>query len=631
MKTYSINVMVKGISNMGKVADSFKRNVNKMSRSVNDFNKIASDNKVAFDRLNSSVDRLGRTMAVGLVAAFGAATIAGAQFETSVADLSAITGIQGEALNKLSGNALKMSTVYGTSASQVAGATKLIASAKSELIAIDGALETVTENALVLSKAARLDLASSANALTSSLNQFNFGAEESVRVINVLAAGSKVGASEINETKDALVKAGVAMRLSNVSFEEGNALIQVLAKNGLKAGWAGTQLKTALLKLQAQADEFNPAVVGLSTALENLAAVNLSGQEAQKIFGLEALAAGQIMIENRELVKKWTSELTGTNIATEQAQVNMATLTERSKRLGAAVQVTLIKVFNKMEPVLSAIVGGLGRFVEAINNGNPVARIFAGVLMLATTALAGLIIQYQIFRAIRFTQLVWPAVKAILAFNKALILTATKGFMAAAASAWSFTAALLANPITWVVVGIVALVAAIVLAIKHWEEWGALLFAFMGPMGMVMNMFMNVRKHWEGISKAFKDGGILAGLKAIGRVIMDSLLMPVEQIFKLLAKLPGKLGNMAQKGLDSVQAAREYWTGGEAGVGVPIGEGLLSQTTPSGSLVPQGPQSLKVDMTIDSEGRPAIKEVKATNSLDFQADIGYTNALAGAY
>jgi hypothetical protein len=34
---------------------------------------------------------------------------------------------------------------------------------------------------------------------------------------------------------------------------------------------------------------------------------------------------------------------------------------------------------------------------------------------------------------------------------------------------WSFTSALLANPITWVVIGIIALIAIIVLLVKHWD------------------------------------------------------------------------------------------------------------------------------------------------------------------
>ncbi|WP_232282227.1 phage tail tape measure protein [Paenibacillus sp. oral taxon 786] len=50
------------------------------------------------------------------------------------------------------------------------------------------------------------------------------------------------------------------------------------------------------------------------------------------------------------------------------------------------------------------------------------------------------------------------------------ILTAVRAMPGLIASVWSFTAALLANPVTWIVVGIVALVAALILL---WQNWDA--------------------------------------------------------------------------------------------------------------------------------------------------------------
>lgn len=43
-------------------------------------------------------------------------------------------------------------------------------------------------------------------------------------------------------------------------------------------------------------------------------------------------------------------------------------------------------------------------------------------------------------------------------------------FSAAAAASWALTASLLANPITWIVLGVVALIASLVLVIKYWKE-----------------------------------------------------------------------------------------------------------------------------------------------------------------
>lgn len=53
---------------------------------------------------------------------------------------------------------------------------------------------------------------------------------------------------------------------------------------------------------------------------------------------------------------------------------------------------------------------------------------------------------------------------------KQAIMTAVKALPGLIASVWSFTAALLANPVTWIVIGIVALIAAIILLWKNWDS-----------------------------------------------------------------------------------------------------------------------------------------------------------------
>lgn len=48
--------------------------------------------------------------------------------------------------------------------------------------------------------------------------------------------------------------------------------------------------------------------------------------------------------------------------------------------------------------------------------------------------------------------------------------TLASGFWGAVTATWSFTTALLANPITWIVIAIIALIAAIVLMIMNWDK-----------------------------------------------------------------------------------------------------------------------------------------------------------------
>ncbi len=61
----------------------------------------------------------------------------------------------------------------------------------------------------------------------------------------------------------------------------------------------------------------------------------------------------------------------------------------------------------------------------------------------------------------------------VLAMGKSAVLTATTALPGIIAGTWAFTAALLANPMTWVVLGIMALIAAIVLCIVYWDDIAA--------------------------------------------------------------------------------------------------------------------------------------------------------------
>jgi hypothetical protein len=58
------------------------------------------------------------------------------------------------------------------------------------------------------------------------------------------------------------------------------------------------------------------------------------------------------------------------------------------------------------------------------------------------------------------------------------------------------------------------------------------------------------------IKKAFKEEGIIGGLKAIGRVILDVLLKPIQTVLGLLSNIPG-LSNLAAKGIASIQGIRD--------------------------------------------------------------------------
>lgn len=124
------------------------------------------------------------------------------------------------------------------------------------------------------------------------------------------------------------------------------------------------------------------------------------------------------------------------------------------------------------------------------------------------------------------------------------------------AAQWLLNVALNANPIGLIVLAIAGLVAIVAVSIKKYESWCATLLMLMGPVGWLINGIMALKRNWQSVSDAFSKGGILAGLKRIGIVLLDTILYPVQQLLKLLAKIPG-LSHLAGKGADKIADMRK--------------------------------------------------------------------------
>lgn len=121
---------------------------------------------------------------------------------------------------------------------------------------------------------------------------------------------------------------------------------------------------------------------------------------------------------------------------------------------------------------------------------------------------------------------------------------------------WNLNAAMTANPIGVIIVGIAALIALVTAIIIKYDEWGAAITFLLGPLGWVINLIMSFRRHWDSIVQAFQTDGIIGGLKRIGLVILDALLMPVQQLLELIAKIPGMKG-IAGGAADWIKGQRE--------------------------------------------------------------------------
>lgn len=380
------------IVDIGLSVDS--RQVDKGAEALGGLGKAAKKTQKASEKMSAAFK-------VGVVAAMAASVsvimkvvAAHREFTKSMSELSSITGATGKDLKFYREQALLLGSSTTFAASEVATAFKLVASAKPELLDSKEALASVTREVLTLAEASGLQLPEAAKALGGALNQFGAGAEEANRYINVLAAGSKYGASEINETAEAMKNVGAVASSVGLSFEETNAAIQALAAVSIKGSEAGTGLRSVLLKLSTQTrDKFNPEIVGLESALKNLRAAGLTTTEMSKIFGQESITAATALINQADSVGELTKKLTGTTTAMDQASVNMDNLDGDIKAMSSAWEGAALLLGNVFDPILRGLTQAatwLGKAMQTLAISLEDTIDLTGALIAVTAALATL-------------------------------------------------------------------------------------------------------------------------------------------------------------------------------------------------------------------------------------------------
>src|SRR5581483_712478 len=119
-------------------------------------------------------------------------------------------------------------------------------------------------------------------------------------------------------------------------------------------------------------------------------------------------------------------------------------------------------------------------FVGWLSHGSAGARALEIAVGIVTGGLIAFAVGMGIVKAISLAQMIIGWVGAFI--------TMIPTIWGAVAATWAWTAALLANPVTWIVLAIIALIAALVLLITHWSQvvaflrgvWGAIVSWLIG-------------------------------------------------------------------------------------------------------------------------------------------------------
>lgn len=337
----------------------------------------------------------------------------------------------------------------------------------------------------------------------------------------------------------------------------------------IRAIYEGVATGAAAMHLTAEQSTGAFLALGQMASKGTVQAEELRGQLGERIPGAFGIAARAMGVTEQALGKMMQKGEVVANdflpkFAEQMKKEFASAIPVASQSLPAAINRLQNKLFElrsnfgeDLNGSIKGVVTSLYNFASWMNK-NRALLISVGK---AALYVAGAIAIYKgvmfSLLAVQKLALFWQGVQLI-SINVLgdSFLTATVAQKLFAAAQWKVNAALAANPIGLIVAAVLALGFAVYKAIESYEKWGAVLLLIMGPIGLITNAIMALKNNWDSIVSAFRDGGIIAGLKRIGIVLLDTFLYPVQQLLGMLAKIPG-LGKLAGKGEKSLIEMRK--------------------------------------------------------------------------
>lgn len=488
------------LDKLSKEMDDGAKSADDLGKEVKDAGESAEDAKGGFTVFKAALaDIIANvvTNAISKLKELASETLSvGAAFDTSMANVSAISGATGEDLDALRKKAKEMGETTKFSASESADAMSYMAMAgwktQDMLDGISGVMN--------LAAASGADLATASDIVTDALTGFGKGADEAGRLADIMAAASanaNTNVELLGETFKYVTPVAGAM---GFSMEDTAQAIGLMANAGIKGSQAGTALRSIITRLSTDAGASSNKLGALGTLTEKLGVAffntdgtardlsdvlsetraawsNLSAEQqtnyAKTIAGQEAMAGWlAIMNASEDDFNKLSLAINdSTGAAQEMADVMVNNLGGDMTLLNSHIESVQIAIYEKFEPALRSAVEVLNGLLDAVM----FVVDHSGEFLAALTAMATAIGVYLAYTtAIKVMTEGWMALEVV---QKAVT-----------AAQWLMNAAMAANPIGLVVAAVAALVAGFIVLWNNCEGF--------------RQFFIDL---WDGISQKVAD------------------------------------------------------------------------------------------------------------------------------
>jgi TP901 family phage tail tape measure protein len=496
------------------------QNIDKLQGALGGIEGTAKKARKSFTDVTSSAT--WQAAAVG-AAAIGAGLVSSIRvamdFEKAMSGVAAKVGGTQEEIAELNQLARDLGRTTQFSAKEAAEGMDFLAMAGFKANEIVAAMPGV----LNLAAAGGMELGAAADIATNVLTGMGLTADDTSRVVDVLADAARSANTNVGEMGEAFKFVAPIAAKAGASVEDMGAAMMALAGGGIKGSEAGTALRSVLLRLAAPPTEAAKALDRLGVSTKDSAGnmrpfgeiladvdrrmneLNLGTAEQLEIqnalYGKTAIAGGAILQQaaaNGTLAQSVKQLMNSQGAASEMAEIMNDNLAGAFKRLMSAVEGFQIQLMSGANPVLQGFIDFVANTINVVTDLMERFPILTGTVVALAAAFVALVAAA-------------PFIAAFISVIGSIKLALAKVALGATVAGW--LGALLPA-----LAGIVAAFKAAV---------GAILLLFTGPVGLtvlaiaaVVAMAIAFR---EPIMKFFGWlGGVLAdGLRAIGSWAME--------------------------------------------------------------------------------------------------------------
>ena len=380
------------VKNLGQ---SFKKQSAAMAGATTQANKM---NKAGGKLINTF-----KSAAVAIGAAFAVRAIVGSvkkiistftEFEAQMAAVKAISGATADEFNKLEATALKLGASTVFTATEVAKLQEEFARLGFTVEEIDNA----TLSTLNLAAATGESLSKSAQIAGSTIRAFNLDAEQTQRVVDVMAQSFTNSALNLDRFTESMKFVAPVARATGFTLEETSSLLMQLADNGLSGSIAGNALKNIFLKLgdanSKLAKKLGGTVQGipqLAAAMKNLSAEGFSATEAVELLDKRSAPAFLALIKNIDGLQDSVDILHDAEGAVNlMAAIRLDTLQGDFTILKSSVEGLSIALGDKFDLSLRNVVYSLTKFIQGITESESALNAIKTGVKIVQAAIVGL-------------------------------------------------------------------------------------------------------------------------------------------------------------------------------------------------------------------------------------------------